>query len=230
MSVVARSIRKVLRAEVSPGAPSLSFRLDSLQVPDGSHLAVLGPSGCGKSLLLALLAGITLPDEGRIEIGSTRMDSLGCREREEFRRRSIGLALQGENLLSGWSVFENVLLGLRFNSTYPRLQWRARASEMLTRVGLGHCRRRRPGSLASVDRQKVVIARTLVHHPNLLLIDEPTARLDPGSANQVLQLLIEMAKEGGQTMILFTDDPSIAGRLDQTFDASHLLERSDLPL
>jgi ABC-type lipoprotein export system ATPase subunit len=230
MSVTARSIRKVLRGEVSPGAPSLSFRLDSLEVPDGSSLAVVGPSGCGKSLLLALLAGITLPDEGSIQIGSTRIESLAPKEREEFRRRSIGLAPQGENLLLGWSVFENVLLGLRFTPTYPRLQWRARASEMLTRVGLGHCRRRRPGSLTQADRQKVVIARALANHPSLLLIDEPTARLDPGSANQVLQLLVDMAREGGQTMILFTDDPTIARRLDQTFDASHLLQRSDLPL
>jgi putative ABC transport system ATP-binding protein len=188
---------------------------------------VYGPSGSGKSLLLGILAGLVPVDAGSVCVGGKSLSNLSESQRREWRGRSLGLLLQGENLLPGLTTFENVMLGLRFRQAYPRLQWRSRAHEMLARVGLGHCRRRMPGSLSPVDRQKVALARAMVHHPTLLLLDEPTARLDPGSSNQWIELLREMAREGGQTVVLFTNDRALAGRLDPVVDASQLIERSD---
>jgi ABC-type lipoprotein export system ATPase subunit len=230
MAVVVRSVRKVLARQPSPGAPALSFYLDGLDVAEGESLAVVGPSGCGKSLLLGLLAGIVTPDEGTIDWSWLPGSGDGALAIEMVRRRSIGVLLQGENLIASLSALQNVMLGLRFSRSYPRLQWRTRAMEMLSRVGLAHEHHRLPAVLTAPQRQKVALARCLVHHPRLALVDEPTARLDPGSAHQTIQLLMEMCREGGQTLIVFTHDRSMAGHFDRQFDGSQLLvERDSLP-
>jgi putative ABC transport system ATP-binding protein len=229
MSIVVRFLRKILHARISPGEPSLVLELPSLEIPSGSFAAVMGPSGCGKSLLMGIMAGIIPADEGEIVLADHALDLRQSALNEAFRLRSIGILLQGRNLLESLTVFENVALGLRFSRTYPRLQWRTRSMEMLARVGLAHLAREWPSRLSPAQRQKVSLARSLVHHPRVVLLDEPTARLDPASAAQMIQLAIETTREGGQTLVLFTDDPAIAGRFETRFDASHLLVRSDFP-
>lgn len=220
-------IKKVYRNSLSTQAPTMAFLLDEFCIAEGEHLALTGPSGCGKSTLLNLISGMLRPDSGTITVAGERVDQMGTGRLDHFRGRHIGYIFQDFNLVPALSALENVMLGLRFGRTVPRIQWYARAREMLDRVSLGHQRNSRPNQLSMGERQRVAIARALVNQPPIVLADEPTGSLDPATGSQVFQVLLEVCREGTHTLLVVTHDETIASRLSRRFDCAHLIHESD---
>lgn len=222
-------IKKVFRAALTPHEPTVAFWLDQFRVAEGEHTALVGPSGCGKSTLLNLISGVVRPQAGCITVAGMRVDQLAPGQIDRFRGRTIGYVFQQFNLVDALTALENVLLGLRLGRAVPRIQWSARARELLDRVGLGHRRNYRPGQLSIGEQQRVAIARALANHPAILLADEPTGSLDPTAAAQIFQLLLDSCRDGAHTLIVVTHDPAIANRVPHQFDCSHLVHESDGP-
>jgi putative ABC transport system ATP-binding protein len=187
---------------------------EALNVDGGSSVAVMGPSGCGKSTLLGLLAGLALPTSGRVTIGSAVVSELPDRTRTRFRREQIGVVYQADNLLPHLTVEENVALPLsigRRDDADPQA-----TRTLLERLGLGSLAPRLPDQLSGGERQRVAVARSVVHHPAVLLADEPTGALDADNARIVIELLTEVTRAIGATLIVVTHDPVIAEHLERT--------------
>ena len=222
-----KGVKRVLRNVVTPEEPTVAFFLDEFYVSEGSQTALVGPSGCGKSTLLNLICGVLRPDEGSISVAGERVDRMSAGAVDRFRGRTVGYIFQDFNLLEALTALENVMVGLRFGRTLPRSQWLVRSREMLDRVGLGHRRRTRPADLSVGERQRVAVARALVNHPPLILADEPTANLDPRTARQVFDVLLELCRDGTHTLLVVTHDPAVADRLPNRFDCNWLIRESD---
>jgi putative ABC transport system ATP-binding protein len=186
----------------------------SFEVPRGEFVSLMGPSGSGKSTLLNLLGGLDRPTSGRIVIDGVDTTHLDDDALTEVRRRRVALIFQFYNLLPTLTALENVAL--------PRLldgastgAIRARARELLDRVGLSHRLEHRPEELSGGEMQRVAIARALMSEAPLLLADEPTGNLDTATAAQVLELLQATIRDSGLTLVLVTHDPGVAARADR---------------
>lgn len=199
------------------------FALDALRVEAGEHVALVGPSGCGKSTLLNLIAGLVLPDAGRVAVAGAEWGRLSPAARDHHRGSRIGFVFQSFNLLDPFSAVENVEMALRFGRAVPRGAHRGRAVELLRRVGLGHRLDARPGRLSVGERQRVAIARALANRPPVLLADEPTGALDPPTASSVFDLLVEVARESGAALLMVTHDAELAARLPRRFECRGLV-------
>jgi putative ABC transport system ATP-binding protein len=182
----------------------------SLTVAAGEVVAVMGPSGSGKSTMLNLIAGLDRPDAGTVAVAGQRIDTLSETALARFRARHVGIIFQFFNLLDDLTVVDNVLLPAQLAGA-PRRQARARAGELLDRMGLGKHYQDYPARVSGGQRQRVAIARALVNSPALLLADEPTGALDTASGEEIGKLLREL-NEGGQTLVLVTHDPALAAR------------------
>jgi len=181
----------------------------SLRVERGEMVAIMGPSGSGKSTLLHLLGALDTPTSGEILLAGHRYDGLGESELTRLRREGIGFVFQFFNLLPSLSAEENVLLpGLIAGRGDPGT--RARARELLERVGLADRAHHLPPELSGGEQQRVSIARALLTEPEIVLADEPTGNLDTRSSAGVLELLRELNRTEGQTLVLVTHDPAAA--------------------
>lgn len=207
------------------------FRLDvsALSMEKGERTAIVGPSGSGKTTLLRLIAGIVVPDAGRVVTNGVEVDALSDAGRRRFRIRSIGLIFQEFELLEYLSVLDNILLPFHLNRDMPgRGTARERAAELAHRVGLGDKLDRRPANLSQGERQRVAVCRALVTQPPLLLADEPTGNLDPKTGARVLDELTECANAGGATLVVVTHDHGLLDRFDRVVDmADHIHEEQD---
>jgi putative ABC transport system ATP-binding protein len=181
----------------------------TLTVARGEAVAVLGPSGSGKSTLLNLVAGLDRPTAGSVTVAGSRVDRLGEARSARFRRERIGLVFQFFHLLDELTVLENTALPARLAGVARRTAIN-RAGELLDRLGVGRHARAYPARLSGGERQRVAVARALVNRPALLLADEPTGALDTASGEDVKRLLLELHREGGQTIIMVTHDPMLA--------------------
>src|SRR6266700_3314554 len=182
----------------------------SMSVAAGEVAAVTGPSGSGKSTLLHLVAGLDRPTAGTVTVAGRRLDTLGEAALARFRARHVGIVFQFFNLLDDLTVEDNVLLPAQLAGA-PRRRARARAGELLERMGLEEHGNDYPARLSGGQRQRVAIARALVNSPELLLADEPTGALDTATGQQIGQLLRHL-NAGGQTLVLVTHDPALAER------------------
>jgi ABC-type lipoprotein export system ATPase subunit len=186
-----------------------------LEIAAGEFVVVAGASGSGKTTLLQLLGALDGPTAGEIAFDGRDLATLGPRELTRIRRRELGFVFQQFNLIPTLRARENVEAAaapLRLASA----ERRARAEELLERVGLGRRTRHLPGQLSGGEQQRVAIARALVNAPRVVLADEPTGNLDSRTGREVLALLRELTGEGGRTMVLISHDPEIAagaGRL-----------------
>jgi putative ABC transport system ATP-binding protein len=198
-------VTKTYQAGVAPALDDVSMR-----VAAGEVVAVMGPSGSGKSTLLNLVAGLDRPTTGTVTVAGRRIDTLGEGALARFRARHVGIIFQFFNLLDDLTVEDNVLLPAQLAGA-SRRQARARAGELLERMGIGQYRDAYPARLSGGQRQRVAIARALVNSPELLLADEPTGALDTAAGQEIGRLLREL-NAGGQTLVLVTHDPALAQR------------------
>ena len=182
----------------------------SLSIGAGEVAAVMGPSGSGKSTLLNLVAGLDRPSGGSIRVDGVELTRLGEAQLARYRRTKVGLVFQFFNLLNNLTVLDNVAVPAELAGV-GRRQARRRSLELLDELGLVEQARSFPTRLSGGQRQRVAVARALVNRPALLLADEPTGALDKRSGEQVIDLLGGLNR-AGQTIVLVTHDPRLAGR------------------
>ena len=179
----------------------------SFGVKSGESLAIVGNSGSGKSTLLGLIAGLDVPSSGRVLLDGENLFDLDEDGRAALRGRGMGFVFQSFQLLSGLTALENVMLPLE-------LAGRANAAELaqgsLNRVGLGERLRHRPGQLSGGEQQRVALARAFAVAPSVLLADEPTGNLDAHTGAQIIELLFELNRAQGATLIVVTHDAALA--------------------
>ena len=198
----------------APGGEQLTV-LDAIQVSlaEGGSLAVQGPSGSGKSTLLAILAGLERATAGTVRVAGQRLDTLSERELSAFRARHLGFIFQAFHLLPHFSALQNVCIGAEIAGLASPL---ARAREALERVGLGERMGHLPAQLSGGEGQRVAIARAIVARPPILLCDEPTGSLDPRNADRVFDLIMDLHRDLGTTLVMVTHDPHLAGRMEHS--------------
>jgi putative ABC transport system ATP-binding protein len=189
-------------------APIRALRGATLTVLDGEFVAVTGPSGCGKSTLLNLVAGLDLPDEGRVEVAGMELTQLGGDALAEMRRRHVGIVFQFFNLLDGMTALENVLMPMLIGRRRRRGA-DTRARDLLGLLGIADKADQPPAALSGGQRQRLAIARALANQPTILLADEPTGALDSEGGAEILELFRRLHRDG-QTIVLVTHDQPVA--------------------
>lgn len=190
------------------------LRAISLSVEAGDAVAITGPSGSGKSTLLHILGTLDSPTSGRVEVAGTDPAGLSEEALARFRNEKIGFVFQDAYLLPQYSVRENVLLPVRAFARVDETV-RARADELLTRVGLGERTDHLPGQLSGGERQRAAIARSLIMAPDVLLCDEPTGNLDGKTAETVTDTLLELAVSPERALVVITHSDALAERMSR---------------
>jgi putative ABC transport system ATP-binding protein len=184
----------------------------TLDIAAGEVAALVGPSGAGKSSLMMVAGGLERATSGRVEVAGRDLGPLGDDDRARLRRDNIGIVFQGFHLIPTMTAHENVALPLEFAGRDDAFEL---AEAALKRVGLGHRIGHYPAQLSGGEQQRVAVARAFVTRPKLLLADEPTGNLDGTTGKQVMDLLFELARADGTTLILITHDMALAGRCDR---------------
>lgn len=208
-------LRNLKKSYVEPDGGELPI----LDVPRwslgaGEEVVVVGSSGCGKTTLLHIIAGILRPTSGHVLIDGWDTPLMSEAERDQFRARRIGYVFQTFNLLQGFTALENVLLGMTFAGKGGRTE-RHRAMDLLERVGLSHRYHHKPSQMSVGEQQRVSVARALANKPKLVLADEPTANVDVGNQQQVIDMLRETCREEGVALILVTHAPDVAKQFNR---------------
>lgn len=186
----------------------------SLSVARGEVVALVAPSGAGKSTLLHIAGLLDTPDEGRVTIAGQDMTGLSDRRRTEARRRDLGFVYQFHHLLPEFSAAENIILPQLANGI-ARAEAARRAEALLARVGLADRTRHRPSEMSGGEQQRVAFCRALANGPKLMLADEPTGNLDPGTSDQVFSMLMEVVRETGLSALIATHNLDLAARMDR---------------
>jgi putative ABC transport system ATP-binding protein len=204
----------MLRAEsltqsyLSGGRELTVLRDITFALEPGAFLAIVGPSGSGKSTLLGLLAGLDRPKSGRVWLDGQDLGALTEDQRARLRAEKVGFVFQSFHLIPTLTARENVQVPLELRAQPAR----ERADELLARVGLGDRGHHYPAQLSGGEQQRVAVARAFSHRPRLLFADEPTGNLDAATGAKVIELLGELNRETGTTLVLVTHDPDLAAR------------------
>ncbi len=205
-------VRDVTKLYQTEGSPVSALRDVSLEVESGSFIALVGRSGCGKSTLLNLCGAMDFPTSGEVSIDGEITSRLSDAALTRLRRVKVGFIFQSFQLLNTLSVVENVELPLLL-ARAPNARRTAMAS--LASVGIEEYPHRLPHQLSGGQQQRVAIARALAHSPKLILADEPTGNLDTATGEQILQLLREMTRSRGVSVVMATHSPESAEYVDQ---------------
>ncbi|MGE0716734.1 MAG: ABC transporter ATP-binding protein [Alphaproteobacteria bacterium] len=184
-----------------------------LTLHEGETVAVVGPSGSGKSTLLMATAGLERPTAGRITVAGRDLSTLDEDGLARFRRDHVGIVFQSFHLIATMSALENVAVPLELAGRADAFE---RARQGLEAVGLGHRLAHYPGQLSGGEQQRVALARAFATGPRLLLADEPTGNLDGATGEQVIDLLLDLRRRHGTTLMLITHDMALAARADRT--------------
>jgi len=212
--------RNVSKTVASPEGPLTILADVSLCVHRGETLAIVGASGAGKSTLLAMLAGLDSPSTGRVLIGGVDITLLDEDGRAAIRGRQVGFVFQSFHLIPSLTALENVMLPLELRA---RRDAREAAAQALEQVGLTPRAAHYPKQLSGGEQQRVAIARAFVTHPSLLFADEPTGNLDTHTGQRITDLLFELNRGSGSTLVLVTHDRDLAHRCGRMLelDAGH---------
>jgi putative ABC transport system ATP-binding protein len=212
MNLIMISIRG-LSMRFTGGGGAVDVLADiSLDVPPGQFLAVAGPSGSGKSTLLGLIAGLDQPTAGRITVAGVEITRLGEDELARFRRETIGYVFQSYHLIPTFTALENVAVPLELAGEPDALR---RAGALLGEVGLADRAHHYPVQLSGGEQQRVAVARAVCRRPRLLLADEPTGNLDSATGKQIIELLVDLNRSLGSTLVLVTHDGALAAHADR---------------
>jgi putative ABC transport system ATP-binding protein len=218
MNMIEKSVETLLRVQalgksVPNGSTGLTILDDvSFDVYAGEAVAIVGVSGSGKSTLLGLLAGLDTPTAGQVRIDGHDLFSLSEDGRAAFRARMLGFVFQSFQLLPAMTALENVMLPLELGA---HREARKAAAVMLERVGLSERLHHYPKQLSGGEQQRVAIARAFVTRPALLLADEPTGNLDAATGKHVADLMFELNRERGTTLVLVTHDEALSARCNR---------------
>ena len=189
----------------------------SLTVPAAQAMAIVGPSGSGKSTLLNIIGTLDRPTSGQVLLDRRDLTSLKPSQLAEIRRARIGFVFQQHHLLPQCTVLENVLLPALASGTVGA-DAAARGVELLDRVALADRADDRPTMLSGGERQRVALARALINSPELLLADEPTGSLDRQTSESLIELLVDLNRSEGTTLIVVTHSPDLPGRMDRVME------------
>lgn len=181
----------------------------SLEINSGEFVSIMGPSGCGKSTLLNILGLIDHPTEGQVEINGIHINDFNSKFTAQFRNQTLGFVFQSFHLIPELNAIDNVTLPLLYRSMTNKERNKS-AKEALESVGLAHRILHYPNQLSGGQKQRVAIARAIVGAPSIILADEPTGNLDSVMGNEIMDILIQLNKERGTTIVMVTHDESMA--------------------
>jgi putative ABC transport system ATP-binding protein len=210
--VTAKEIDKVVTTQ--EGSLSILNRV-SLEVLAGESLAITGASGSGKSTLLGILAGLDVPTAGEVVLNQQSLTALDEEGRAQVRAENVGFIFQSFQLLPGLTAVENVMLPLELHG---QKNARQQAEQFLERVGLAHRLHHYPQQLSGGEQQRVAIARAFASQPRILFADEPTGNLDSATGAKIIDLLFELNREQGTTLILITHEERLAVRCERRIE------------
>ena len=209
------TMRRISKTYDTPaGAFNALCNID-LEINSGEFVAIVGKSGSGKSTLLNMTGGIDRPSAGSLSIGGANIHNLSHNELASWRGRSIGFVFQFFQLLPTLTVAENVMLPMDFAGTLPRNARRARAEQLLDRVGVADQADKLPSALSGGQQQRVAIARALANDPPVILADEPTGNLDSETSAEIFRLFAQLAADG-KTLLVVTHDAEAAASVSRT--------------
>jgi ABC-type lipoprotein export system ATPase subunit len=203
--LILKNLKKIYRQP--DGSELRVLDIPAYRMAQGEQVVLIGQSGCGKTTLLHVIAGISRPTSGKVRIDDFDLTLMPEPEVDRFRAERIGYVFQTFNLLTGFTALENVLLAMRFARGHPD---KGRARRLLERVGLGHRLTHRPTMLSVGEQQRVAVARALANKPKLLLADEPTANVDAGNQQAILDLIRETCREENVALMLVTHSSEVA--------------------
>jgi ABC-type lipoprotein export system ATPase subunit len=187
----------------------------SLKINEGEVVSVMGPSGAGKSTLLNMIGCLDGFQHGKVEVLGKNISSLNVEDLADFRNNNIGFIFQLHNLLSEFTALENVMIPLLIKRIRTKTA-KQKALEIIERFNLLDRINHKPPELSGGECQRIAVARAMVGEPGIILADEPTGNLDTSNSNQLIDILLQLVKEKGKTIIIVTHDESIALKTDRT--------------
>ena len=211
------SARRLVRSFGKADEKTTALRDAGLDLFRGQVSLLMGPSGSGKSTLLSVLSGLLRPDSGTVSVLRTDLWSLTDRERERFRLQHFGFIFQGYNLFPALTAQQQLEMVLCWGEGTPRKEARARALELLSRLGLAKKVHLRPAQMSGGEKQRVAIGRALIKRPTVCFADEPTSALDWTHGEQVMELLTAAAHEQEATVLVVSHDPRLVPYAEQVF-------------
>ncbi len=209
------SLRDVTKTYEGAAGAFTALRNIDLQIASGEFVAVVGKSGSGKSTMLNMVTGIDRATTGEVMIAGTAVHDLSEEKIAVWRGKTVGVVFQFFQLLPTLTVVENVMLPMDFRNTYPTRQRKARALELLDRVGVADQANKLPATLSGGQQQRVAIARALANDPPIVVADEPTGNLDSQTSDMVLALFTALVNEG-KTVLIVTHERDISARVTRT--------------
>ena len=206
-----------LTKEYQSGTQTLVVLRDvTFKIAAGAFVSIVGPSGSGKTTLLGLLAGLDTPSRGTVSLDGVDLGSLDEDRRAKLRGEKVGFVFQSFQLIPTLTALENVRVPLELSGAVPIREATARARDLLTRVGLGDRTHHFPQQLSGGEQQRVALARAFVNQPRVLFADEPTGNLDGATGEVIVELLMQLNRERGCTIVLVTHDAALAARTQRT--------------
>ncbi|GGA89533.1 MULTISPECIES: ABC transporter ATP-binding protein [Mucilaginibacter] len=216
-----QNIEKVYRTDT---VETLALNSVSLDIAKGEFLSIMGPSGCGKSTLLNIMGLLDAPSKGQIRIDDQKTEGMNDKQLAAFRNKKLGFIFQSYHLINDLQVLDNVELPLLYRDTTAK-QRRELAAEALEKVGLANRLKHFPTQLSGGQRQRVAIARAIVGKPEIILADEPTGNLDSAMGNEIMEILLNLNRNDGTTIVMVTHDENMAHkthRLVRLFDGAQV--------